>query len=308
MLIFKHTPVLLNEVINYLNLKKGGTYVDGTLGRGGHAEAILEKIGPNGSLIAFDRDSAAIEESKNRFKNYKNIKYIQDNFANLANYLPAKSINGILFDLGVSSPQLDNEKRGFSWLKNGPLDMRMNPQEKLTAKNIINTYSIDQLIRIFQDFGEERFAKKIAYAIDTDRKLTPFENTKQFSDFLFRVAPGKREQKKATVQRIFQAIRIEVNNELKSLEIALENSLKLLKTGGRIVVISFHSLEDRIVKHFFQKEAKACICPPDLLICQCKHSAQLKILTKKPIIASKEEMKVNPRSKSAKLRAAEKIN
>lgn len=332
MLHFTHTPVLLEEVLEYLAPKKGGTYLDGTLGRGGHTEAILERIGSTGKMFVMDQDPEAIELSKKRLERFNNVTYVMDNFANMANYVEKGSLDGILLDLGVSSPQLDDAARGFSWTKEGPLDMRMSketsgerretseepiePATRLsflvsehngrTAKKILDTYTAQQLTQIFTEYGEERYARKIAQAIVHDRGTAPFTTTKQFADMIFRVAPGSREQKKASVMRIFQAIRIEVNAELKALEEGLHQGLSLLKDGGRFVVISFHSLEDRIVKQFFQRESKACICPPELPICQCKHKAELKILTKKPITASENELKANPRSAPAKLRAAEK--
>ncbi|MFC1517700.1 16S rRNA (cytosine(1402)-N(4))-methyltransferase RsmH [Candidatus Margulisiibacteriota bacterium] len=307
MLDFGHNPVMLKEALEYLAPKKGGTYIDCTLGRGGHSEAIIIALGSAGKLFGFDQDPTAIQETQTRLKQYKNIKLIQDNFSNMDKYMKEKSIDGILFDLGVSSPQLDNATRGFSWVNDGPLDMRMDPSSELTAAKVVNSYIFDDLAHIFKDYGEERYAKRIASAIDMDRQKEPFKTTKQFSDFLFRVAQGSSEHKRATVMRIFQALRIEVNQELRSIEVGLEKALKLLKKDGRLVAISFHSLEDRIVKHFMQREAKACICPPNLPICNCKHSAELKILTKKPVTAAEEEVEHNPRSKSAKLRAALKI-
>ena len=328
MLNFGHNPVLLKETLDYLAPKKGGTYLDGTLGRAGHTEAILELIGPSGKMIVMDRDPEAIETSKKRLENFKNVTFIQDNYSNMDQYVEKGEIDGILLDLGVSSPQIDDASRGFSWTKEGPLDMRMgretrdkkqetgknknesfpvsrfSQQKHPTAKDILGTYSIQDLTKIFSEFGEERYARKIAMAIVNDRETAPFTMTKQLADMVFRVAPGNRDQKKSSVMRIFQALRIEVNQELRALETGLEKGLSLLRDGGRLVIISFHSLEDRIVKQFFQREAKACICPPEFPICQCKHQAQLKILTKKPVTASTEELKANPRSASAKLRAA----
>ena len=325
MLYFPHTPVLLQEVLDHLAPKKGGTYLDGTLGRGGHTEAILELIGPTGKLFVMDQDPEAIAASRIRLERFTNVTYIKDNFANMAHYIEKGTLNGILLDLGVSSPQIDDASRGFSWTKEGPLDMRMDTDpsssprtntashatrhlqlKNATAKDIINSYSLQALTSIFNDYGEERFARKIASAIVNDRVATPFTGTSQLADMIFRVAPGSRDQKKSSVMRVFQAVRIEVNAELKALELGLQQGSALLAHGGRFIVISFHSLEDRIVKQFFQRESKACICPPEFPICQCKHIAQLKILTKKPVTASENELKVNHRSASAKLRAAEK--
>src|SRR3989338_6528046 len=297
---FEHIPVLLNETLEFLNIKDGGVYVDCTLGVGGHSAALIPIPSPSkmergvsseqsGSrdgvrILAFDQDLDAINAARESLKDFNNITYIHDNFANLKKHLHAP-VDGILFDLVVSSYQIDEASRGFSLQNDGPLDMRMYKTQKLTAAHIINNLKQEEMEKIFKEFGEERFSHRIAKAIINKR---PFYSTFELKEIVEKAIPTWK--KRESVTRIFQSLRIAVNQELASLEIALKDAITLLKPGGRLVVLSYHSLEDRIVKHTLR---------------QAKQAGRLNILTKKPIMASEEEIASNPRARSAKLRAAE---
>ncbi|MBI4050844.1 MAG: 16S rRNA (cytosine(1402)-N(4))-methyltransferase RsmH [Candidatus Doudnabacteria bacterium] len=313
-----HVPVLLQEVLSYLDPKPGEKYIDATIGGGGHAK---ELINHDGIVLGIDADSLAVNQLNSEFRIQKSkIKIVQGNFANLEEIAKTHGfteVAGILFDLGLSSNQLDDPQRGFAFQKEGPLDMRYdtsgefkNQKSKIkNAADIVNYYSEKELVEIFYKYGEEkRFGKKIARAIAEARQTRPLKTTTELFELIKKALPGKFRHKAGDVaRRIFQSLRIAVNGELISLEKALPQALRLLKSAGRLVVISFHSLEDRIVKQFFVRMAKNCICPPDFPICTCGANAQLRILTKKPVTASQEEIKINPRAHSAKLRAAEKI-
>lgn len=308
---FKHKPVLLKETIEYLNIKKDGIYLDGTLGRGGHTEAILDKIGSQGQIIAIDRDLEAINKVKNKLEN-SNIKYIHDNFINIPqilNNLKIDKVDGMLFDLGISSPQVDNPERGFSYHNDGPLDMRMNRKQTLTAKDIVNNYSQKQLTEVIGEYGEENWASRIAEFIVKRRQRQEIKTTLQLVEVIKNAIPASARRKGGhPAKRTFQAIRIETNDELNQLKTMIKKAVTKLKEKGRICIISFHSLEDRIIKHTFKKLAKKCVCPPDFPICVCEQEPQVKIITRKPVIASNQEIEKNPRARSAKLRVAEKLS
>ena len=300
-----HIPVLLKESVEALNIKDGGVYVDATLGGGGHTTAILES-GKEITLFAFDQDPDALIHNEELAKKYAGKLFIiNDNFANLRTQLSLhriKKIDGILFDLGVSSHQINVDSRGFSFSLDGDLDMRMDQTRELTAKELINHFPYEELRNIFRDYGEEKQASRIAKAIVEAREEKPFSTTLELSEFLDRCTVG---QKKLKIKaRIFQAIRIFINGEIEVLKCALEDAVKILNPEGRIAVISYHSLEDRIVKKLFKFEEKDCICPPKLPICVCNKKSRLKILTRKPIIPSEEEIEKNNRARSAKLRIA----
>ncbi|MEA2076658.1 MAG: 16S rRNA (cytosine(1402)-N(4))-methyltransferase RsmH [Candidatus Marinimicrobia bacterium] len=301
---YQHTPVLLHETVKQLITRPTGVYIDATCGLGGHAIEISRKLDPKGSLYCFDLDPKALAFSKDRLAEYDNIYYIQHNFDKLKMALFAEDVqhfDGILYDLGVSSMEIDTAERGFSFMKDGPLDMRMGETE-LTAADIINTYSREDLTRIFRKYGEERFSGRIAGRIVETR---PYFRTLPLVNCIKSIIYGPHVTK--TLARIFQALRIEVNHELDALKKSLADALDMLNSGGRLIVISYHSLEDRIVKQFFQDAASDCICPPEIPICICGHKAAVKKITKKPIIPSEEELKINPRSRSAKCRIIEKL-
>lgn len=303
-----HVPVLLNETIEALQVQPGKRYVDCTLGSGGHAEAILEKIQPDGKLLGIDADSEAIKIATTRLSDYsKSTIIVNDNFANLEhicrknNSLP---VHGILFDLGVSSIQLDMAERGFSFQHEGPLDMRFNPTQQLTAADIVNNSPEEELSQLIRTYGEERYSERIARHIVKNR---PVKTTLQLARIIEK-AIGSHRGRIHPATRTFLALRIMVNRELENLATALEQTIECLAPGGRLVVISYHSLEDRLVKQFMLREAKGCLCPPNVLICQCGHTPKLKIVTKKVITPSLSETRSNPRSRSAKLRAAERVD
>jgi 16S rRNA (cytosine1402-N4)-methyltransferase len=306
----QHIPVLLEEAIKYLDPKPGENFIDCTLGAGGHARAILEKTTPKGKLLAIDLDIKAIESAKSNLTEFADrILYTNDNFKNLekiARESGLEKFDGILLDLGLSSMELADEKRGFSFSKDSFLDMRFGTGGR-TAADILNGYKEADLARIFKEYGEERYARQIARAIVNQRKLEKITNTNQLVKIIEQVYAGKPRPKINVATKIFQALRIEVNDELNNLKLVLPIALKILNTGGRIAVISFHSLEDKIVKEFFKTETRDCICPPRLPVCQCNHRASLKILTKKAVAPSEKEINNNPRSRSAKLRVAVKI-
>lgn len=307
---FEHKPVLLNEVIAGLEIKPGGVYVDCTVGGGGHSFEIAKRMA-NGHLYAFDRDQEAIVASKERLKEFDNVTFIHDNYKNAKedlDNLGVAGVDGVLIDLGVSSPQLDHGERGFSFLHEGRLDMRMDRRQKLSAYEVVNTYPREKLVEILYKYGEESNAKNIVQKIMEAREKSPIETTMELkniveSAFSKKVIYGKGGVSKQT----FQAIRIEVNGELDGLEQALSDLAGKLSSGGRMAVISFHSLEDRIVKNLFKNLSTDCICPPKTPVCICGHKASVKLINKKPITASKEELEFNPRSSSAKLRIIEKL-
>lgn len=309
---FEHISVLPQEVIAGLNIKPDGIYVDCTLGGAGHASRIAEKLNENGHLIGIDQDDDAIAAATSRLKPYKcKIDIVHSNFKNLEQVLKdlqIEFVDGFLFDLGVSSYQLDEAERGFSYMHDAPLDMRMDKTKEFSAYNVVNEYDEDRLNYIFKTYGEERWSKRIAQFIVQYRREKPIETTGQLVDIIRRAIPAAV-RKKATghpAKRIFQAVRIEVNNELGILEDTFRAAVNHLNSGGRIVVITFHSLEDRITKNVFKEMARGCICPPQLPVCVCHHKAQVK-LCGRAVKPSDEEMEKNSRSKSAKLRIAEKL-
>ena len=307
---FNHVPVLLRECIECLNIKEGGIYVDGTLGGGGHSSYILKGLNNTGRLIGIDRDSDALYHTSERLKEYSNVTYVKDNHENIKNILlnlGIDKVDGILLDLGVSSYQLDEPARGFSYMHDAALDMRMNRQQEFTAYDVVNKYSEERLAEIFFEYGEEKYSKSIARKIVETRKTKDIDTTFELVDIIKSAIPAKaRNEKQHPAKRVFQAIRIEVNGELVDLENALRDAIMSLKNGGRILVITFHSLEDRIVKKTFEKLQGKCTCPSDFPKCVCGFKSYGRIVTKKPIVASDEELEQNPRSRSAKLRVFER--
>ncbi|MFH1536407.1 MAG: 16S rRNA (cytosine(1402)-N(4))-methyltransferase RsmH [Patescibacteria group bacterium] len=309
----EHIPVLLKEVIDYLDPKPGENYIDATVGLGGHSRAILEKTSPSGKLLGFDRDPEAIKIAGSNLKSFKNrFELLNDNFVNIENYEHAIlfPINGILLDLGVSSLQISgDDPRGFSFKEpKRPLDMRMDPRDPLTAADILNKYPTQRLTKIFKEYGEERFAKENACRVVQKRKIKKFVTVQDLLEVIDSTYKNKPKPKRIhPATKIFQALRIEVNQELESLEKFLPQAFNILPPKGRLAIISFHSLEDRIVKNYFREEAKDCHCPSEIPECRCDHKKLLKIITKKPIVPSEEEINKNPKSRSAKLRIAEKL-
>ncbi len=308
---FKHTSVLLQETIENLKIKPEGIYVDGTLGGGGHASEIAERLKGAGRLIGIDQDADAMEAAGKRLEPYSgHVTLIRDNYCHMKEVLRqigVESVDGIVLDLGVSSFQLDNVERGFSYKYDTPLDMRMDTRQRLSAKEIINDYSEAELYRIIRDYGEEQFAKNIAKHIAAARKDKPVETTGQLCEIIKAAIPAKmRAVGGHPAKRTFQAIRIECNRELEVLKDSLDDLIGLLKPGGRICIITFHSLEDRIVKSAFRKNENPCTCPPDFPVCVCGQVSQGRVITKKPILPSEGEMEANKRAKSAKLRVFSK--
>ena len=306
---FSHKPVLLNECIEGLKIKPDGIYVDGTLGGAGHSIEILKRLSKKGMLIGIDRDEDALKAAKQKLSAYENVKYIHgnhDNIKEILEELGIEKVDGILLDLGVSSYQLDEEKRGFSYMSNAMLDMRMDQNQKLTAQDVVNTYSVQELERILWTYGEEKFAKQIANNIDKQRKIKKIETTSELVEIIKKSIPLSKQNNGHPAKRTFQAIRIEVNNEIEPLFKTIKQSIEVLKPGGRLCVITFHSLEDRSVKKAFTEEEGICTCPKDLPYCVCGCKSEGKIINKKPIEATKEEQNENSRSKSAKLRIFEK--
>lgn len=304
---FSHKSVLLNETIENLNIKEDGIYADLTLGKGGHSKEILKKLSPKGLLIGLDQDKDAIKAARENLKDFSNVLYFNENFENIENVLNEAGFNridGALMDIGVSSYQIDNEDRGFSYMKDGPLDMRMNEDNELTAKQIVNDYSLDELWEIFSKYGEERYSKTIAKAIVDYRKMHEINTTLQLRNIVMKSVNTNEAHPE---KRVFQALRIEVNRELEVLENTLEKVVDCLNKNGRLCVITFHSLEDRIVKNKFKEMSEKCICPPDFPVCVCNHEKKVKVISKKPILPKKEELKVNSRSHSAKLRVCERV-
>lgn len=308
---FNHKPVLLNECIEGLNIRKDKIYVDGTLGGAGHSTKIAEKLNNTGLLIGIDRDIEALEVAKKRLDKFNNIKFVHgnhDNIKKILEELNIKSVDGILLDLGVSSYQIDEASRGFSYMKEAVLDMRMDKTQKLTAKDIVNNYKEDELSKIIYEYGEEKFARRIAKNICSERKKQEITTTKQLVKIIEGSVPEFAKHKEGHVaKKTFQAIRIEVNNEIKPLYDTVINSIKALNPGGRLCIITFHSLEDRAVKMAYVDALGKCTCPKDLPYCICNKEKLGKIITKKPILPTKEEENENNRSKSAKLRIFEKI-
>lgn len=306
---FFHKSVLLNECIENLNIVQGGIYVDATMGGAGHSMEIVKKL-TTGKLIAIDRDSDAIKAGKKRLHDFTDkIIFVHDNFINLSEILTKLDIlkiDGILMDLGVSSYQLDNEERGFSYMHSSNLDMRMNVEDSVNAADIVNTYSKEELARIIFEYGEEKWAKRIAEFICKMREEKPFTTTFELVSAIKSAVPKKaRDYDIHPAKRTFQAIRIEVNGELKAIRPAIKSAIKHLNPGGTVAVITFHSLEDRIVKNIFNEESKDCICPPEFPVCMCNgNHAHLKLPKHKIILPTDEEIKNNPRSRSAKLRVA----
>lgn len=304
---FKHIPVLLNETIDGLNIKPDGIYIDGTIGGAGHSKKILEKLSPKGFLIGIDRDEEALNAAKTNLKDYKNYKLVHGNHDDIKEILEdlgIESVDGILLDLGVSSYQLDEKKRGFSYISDNRLDMRMDKTQTLSAYEVINEYREEKLAQIIYEYGEERFAKKIAENICKQRKKEPIETTKQLAGIVQMSVPMSKNGHPA--KRTFQAIRIEVNDEIKPLYNTAINSIKCLKDLGRLCIITFHSLEDRAIKEAFNDAQGKCTCPKDLPYCVCNAKSYGKVINKKPIEASEEELKNNSRSSSAKLRVFER--
>ncbi len=307
---FEHKPVLLQDCIEGLQIKPTGIYVDGTMGGAGHSIEIINKLSHNGTLIGIDRDEEALNASKERLSEYKNVTYIHDNHDNIKEILQKleiNQVNGILLDLGVSSYQLDERNRGFSYLGENELDMRMDKSQELTAKTVVNEYSEKELANIIYEYGEERFSKQIAKNICNYRKQNIIKTTKELVDIIAKSIPKSKQNDGHPAKRTFQAIRIEVNNEIKPLYNTVKNCIDCLKPKGRLCIITFHSLEDRAVKNAYIEAKGKCTCPSDLPYCVCGAKTLGKIITKKPIIATKEEQEENSRSKSAKLRIFEKI-
>lgn len=301
-------PVLLSETIKLLNVNPAGTYIDCTAGGGGHSSKILEQL-TTGSLIAIDRDVDAIKHCTERFEHDKRVTVIHGNYkdaTNIISGLGIDKIDGALLDLGISSYQIDNAERGFSYMKQGPLDMRMDATQSLTAKEVVNEYSKDKLIQIFRDYGDERFAREIAQCIAVQRRFGPITDTQTLVSLIDRAIPIHLRSGHAA-KRVFQAIRIEVNQELEGLKEILNKLIDRLNPKGRIAVIAFHSAEDKIVKDTFRLSATECICPKSFPICVCGHKASVKLLTRSPIEATPQEIKENSRSSSAKLRGVEKL-
>ena len=303
-----HKTVMIQEVLEYINLQNGDTFLDATIGAGGHSKAILDKYDAV-NLIGIDKDINAVNIAKENLKDYKDsISLHNVDFSNIGKIIQKnhlKNVNAILFDLGTSQIQLNDSKRGFSFQHESPLDMRMDQKQKTTADEIINHYKESEITKILSEFGEERYSKTIASLIVAKR---PIKNTKDLSNLVLKVYKGRNNKKIHPATKVFQAFRIAVNNELNMLEIALSKSVDLLKKpGGRIVVISFHSIEDRIVKQFFRKESSNCLCDSKVIICNCNHQAKIKIITKKIIKPSAAEDRKNPSSRSAKMRVAEII-
>ena len=307
---YGHKPVLLQECLDALQIKPDGIYVDGTLGRAGHSLEIARRL-TTGRLIALDRDETAIEAATRRLADYRDrVTLVHSNFSNLGQVLRALDIDGVdgmLFDLGVSSPQLDEAQRGFSYKQDAPLDMRMDATAALTAYEVVNTYSYEELRRILFEYGEERYAPAIAKKIIAQRAQKPIETTLELSELIRSAMPAAAlREKQHPAKRSFQAIRLAVNDELGELPPMLDAAQENLQSGGRLAVITFHSLEDRIVKHTLQDFAQGCICPPSFPVCVCGRKPKMKLVTRKPIVSQDEELRENPRARSAKLRVAEK--
>ena len=308
---FSHKSVLLEETVNGLNIKPDGIYVDGTLGGGGHEYEICRRLGNKGSIVVIDQDEAAVEAAGIRLKDFgEKVTIVRSNYCDMKSQLQKLGIDkvdGIVLDLGVSSYQLDTAERGFSYREDAPLDMRMDRRQKMTARDIVNDYSEMDLYRVIRDYGEDKFAKNIARHIVAERAKRPIETTGQLVEIIRHAIPMKYQKKSGhPAKRTFQAIRIELNRELEVLRNSLDDMIDLLNPGGRLCIITFHSLEDRIVKSAFKKNEDPCTCPKDFPVCVCGKVSKGSIVTKKPILPGEEEMEENSRSKSAKLRIFER--
>lgn len=309
---FTHYSVLLEECLEGLDIKPNGIYLDGTLGRAGHSRRIVERLTDGGQLICVDRDQAALDAARQRLAQWMDrVTLVHRNFAEIdavLDELGLEQIDGMLFDLGVSSPQLDDSSRGFSYMADAQLDMRMDRSEGLTAADVVNTWSQDELRRILLQYGEERYAGLIAAAIVRRRADKPIETTLELVEIIKSAMPGKAlKEKQHPAKRSFQAIRIAVNDELTAVDKMIRAAVPRLKKGGRLAVITFHSLEDRIVKTGLAEFAKGCTCPPDFPVCVCGKTPDIRLVNKKPILPGEQELEENPRSRSAKLRVAEKL-
>lgn len=308
---FRHVPVLYQEVMDSLNIRPDGFYVDGTTGGGGHSSGICQRLSEAGTLLAVDRDTAALEASQKRLAEYPCKKiFLHSNYSDVRRIQEAtgRPVDGILLDLGVSSFQLDAAERGFSYMHDAPMDMRMNEEDSLTAYNVVNEYSEGELKRIIKEYGEERWASRIAQFIIRRRAEAPIETTGQLVDVIKAAIPASaRRNGPHPAKRTFQAIRIEVNGELDHLKRAVDQLPDLLAPKGRLAIITFHSLEDRIVKEAFAQRLNPCTCPPEFPVCVCGKTPDVKKVTRKPVVPSDEELEVNPRSRSAKLRVIEKL-
>ena len=308
---FHHISVLLEECIENLNIRPDGIYVDGTLGGAGHSARIAARL-TTGRLIGIDRDPVALKAAGERLKDYEDrVTLVHSNFSQMAQVLAELNIDGvdgILLDLGVSSPQLDDGARGFSYMTDAPLDMRMNNQDSLSAETVVNTWTQEELKRILYTYGEERYAPQIASAICRRREAAPIKTTLELVDVIrSAMPPAALREKQHPAKRSFQAIRIAVNDELGAVEQIMKDAVGLLNPGGRLAIITFHSLEDRIVKNGMADAAKGCTCPPSFPVCICGKKPRVKLISKKPIVSTEEELKENPRARSAKLRVCEKI-
>ncbi len=308
---FTHRSVLLDECIEALAIKPDGIYLDGTLGRAGHSREIAKRL-TTGRLICVDRDDAALEAAQERLADWMDrVTLVHSNFCEIHSILDdlgLDGIDGMLFDLGVSSPQLDDGSRGFSYMADAPLDMRMDRSEGLTAADVVNTWDRDELRRILSQYGEERYAPQIANAIERRRQEKPIETTLELVDIIKSAMPAKAlKEKQHPAKRSFQGIRIAVNDELSSVDKMIQAAVPRLNKGGRLAVITFHSLEDRIVKNAMQEAAKGCTCPPSFPVCVCGKKPLVKAVNRKPITSTPEELEINPRARSAKLRVCEKI-
>ena len=308
---FKHVSVLLDETIESLCIKENGIYADGTLGGGGHSFEIASRLKDDGVLIGIDRDKDALKAASKRLERFNNVKYVHNNFSDIKNILKQEGIthlDGAVIDLGVSSYQLDSGERGFSYMQDAPLDMRMDQSAKFSAYDVVNTYSYDELCRIFFEYGEEKFSKKIANLIVEQRAKKNIETTLELVEIIKKAIPEKFRQKGShPAKRVFQAIRIEVNSELEPLKKSITDFFDCMAPGGRLAIITFHSLEDRIVKQTFKSFTVGCTCPKDFPVCVCGNKPTGKLVTSKPILPSQEEITYNSRSKSAKLRVCEKL-
>ena len=307
---FLHIPVLKRETIELLNVKENGIYVDGTIGGAGHSLEILKQAKLK-TLVGIDQDIEALDTAKKNLSAYDNVIFVNDNFRHIDSILDdlkIDSVDGILVDIGVSSYQIDAPERGFSFRHDAKLDMRMSRNNSFSAYELVNGYDEDDLVRVIRDYGEEKFAKSIARHIVKQRSNKPIETTKELENLILSSVPRyKGQDGRSNVQRTFQAIRIEVNGELDALKEFIDKAVSYLKPNGRLAIISFHSLEDRIVKHKFKELATGCICPPDFPKCVCGHKAIVKLITRHPVEATAEELQINPRSAPAKLRVVEKI-
>ena len=307
---FKHKPVMLSECIEGLNIKPDGIYVDGTLGGAGHSKEIAKILSKDGLLIGIDRDDDALKAAKENLKEFQNVKFVKDNHDNIKQILEdlkIEKVDGILLDLGVSSYQLDERNRGFSYLGENELDMRMDKTQELTAQKVVNTYSEEKLANIIYEYGEERFSRQIAKNICEERKQKEIVTTKQLVEIIEKSIPKSKQNDGHPAKRTFQAIRIEVNDEIKPLYNTIKNCIDCLNDNGRLCVITFHSLEDRAVKNAMNDAKGKCTCPSDLPYCVCGSKSLGKIITRKPIVATEEELEQNSRSKSAKLRIFERV-